>query len=74
VGNSRGARKLARTPHVNKKKKKEKQSVMFKWKYNEREIPAFHDDGCSDDREILFLVIKTDSLLITSRCSSRFFN
>jgi hypothetical protein len=23
VGNSRGARKLARTPHVNKKKKKE---------------------------------------------------
>jgi hypothetical protein len=24
VGNSRGARKLARTPHVNKKKKKKK--------------------------------------------------
>jgi len=29
VGNSRGARKLARTPHVNQKKKKE---AMTPWK------------------------------------------
>jgi hypothetical protein len=27
VGNSRGARKLARTPHVNQKKKKKKKNV-----------------------------------------------
>jgi Flp pilus assembly protein TadG len=28
VGNSRGARKLARTPHVNQKKKKKKESIQ----------------------------------------------
>jgi hypothetical protein len=28
VGNSRGARKLARTPHVNKKKKKKKNILL----------------------------------------------
>jgi hypothetical protein len=33
VGNSRGARKLARTPHVNqkKKKKKEKRKKELQW-------------------------------------------
>ena len=30
VGNSRGARKLARTPHVKKKKKKQKQKQKTK--------------------------------------------
>jgi hypothetical protein len=35
VGNSRGARKLARTPHVNKKKKKRncKQNIYFGVKF-----------------------------------------
>jgi hypothetical protein len=30
VGNSHGARKLARTPHVNKKKRKKKEKVNGK--------------------------------------------
>jgi hypothetical protein len=30
VGNSRGARKLARTPHVNQKKKKKKKAYAYK--------------------------------------------
>jgi hypothetical protein len=29
VGNSRGARKLARTPHVNQKKKKKKKKNVY---------------------------------------------
>jgi hypothetical protein len=29
VGNSRGARKLARTPHVNQKKKKKKDKLLL---------------------------------------------
>jgi hypothetical protein len=33
MGNSRGARKLARTPHVNKKKKQKKEREKFKHMY-----------------------------------------
>jgi hypothetical protein len=38
VGNSRGARKLARTPHVNQKKKKKKEKKNCNGQY---QMPTF---------------------------------
>jgi hypothetical protein len=42
VGNSRGARKLARTPHVNQKKKKDELSVI-----------AYDSEDVEEQKELL---------------------